>query len=153
MSFIIKHWRKFAMATSLALSFALGYWSNKPKESIVSSEHSSESTLEKEISSNKKHKIKVITKKPDGSTEVVEIDKGKKETTRESNSNKKTNKTLTETKNRPNYKAGMFVKNKLELKWEPVYGAVVGRRLFDNFWLDVFAEQSKTAGIGVSAEF
>lgn len=156
-----------AMVMALVVAFIAGYKSHKPEEVTHIEERIVEVQIDKETgeksTDQKNNKIKVVTKKPDGSTEIVEIDKGTKNTSekteKESVKSKDASKTETRIVSKSKYRAGISItgkeldvsKNKLGFK--PIYGINGGVRLFGDIWAEMNISTEKRIGLGVSYEW
>lgn len=161
LTMIKKYWKVLAVSLAMVVSFIAGYKSNNPEEIvrieevIVEREVISEKSGEK--TSDQTNTVKVITKKPDGSTEVVEIDKSKKESEKteekviekEKEQSRKEEKIVAKSK----YRTGVWIENDFDTRIGPTYRFEAGMRVFGNVWIGTTVNTQKQISLGVSYEW
>lgn len=161
LAMIKKYWKVLAVSLAMVVAFIAGYKSNNPEEIvrieevIVEREVISEKSGEK--TSDQTNTVKVITKKPDGSTEVVEIDKSKKESEKteekviekEKEQSRKEEKIVAKSK----YRTGVWIENDFDTRIDPTYRFEAGMRAFGNVWIGTTVNTQKQISLGVSYEW
>lgn len=188
-TFILEHWRVVAIAAALLCAFAVGRYETPPKTVTTAAvvDHSTENqlaqareqinTLTQQVATlkTKKHEVKTVAVKPDGSKTIQTVTDTDTDQATHSQTAQQTVATqqvqtqtevthsattsVTVTTVKPQWRvsalAGVDVLhlNQPALLGPVQLGALVERRLIGPVWVGAFGLSSGTAGLALSLEF